>query len=190
VKFERGFKSGCERIALEIRGELRLAADDRIDPFLLAEHLAIPVSPLAKLKTLCPGAVDQFHNGDRNLLSAFTVFEGKKRFIFYNEKNAPTRRSNDICHEISHCLLEHEPGPVMDDGGNRLWKPEIEKQADYLAGAILIPSDGAYELRRQGHSVDGIAAHFGVSGALSRMRVQMTGVEVRLARLNRKFGRP
>lgn len=191
MKFERGFKSECERIALEIRGELRLEPIDRLDPLRLAAHLAIPVFALGKLKQQCGDdeAVARFHVEDRSALSAFTIFIGRMRVIFYNERNASTRRAMDLCHEVSHCVLEHEPGPVMNEQGSRLWNPQIEREADHLAGAILIPRDGAFELRRQGYSVEEIADHFGVSKALSRMRVGTTGVDLHVSRITRKFGR-
>jgi hypothetical protein len=190
VTFRWGFKAECERIAKECRGELELGVLDRLDPFELANHLAIPTSPLAALGRhgASVGAISRFHNGDRSSLSAFTVFAGRKRLIFYNEENAKTRRSSDLSHELSHALLEHDPGPLENGQGRRLWKAEIEREADWLAGALLVPRDGAFALAREGRSVEDIADHFAVSVDLCQMRIRATGISIHLRRYTQKYG--
>lgn len=191
MRFERGFKANCDRIASELRLELQLEPGDRLDPLVLAKHLAIPVHPLADLagKGASPEAVRRFHNQDRSTLSAFTIFSGRRRVIFYNESHAKTRRSNDLAHELAHAILEHEPGPLYgDDGKKRLWSSEIEREADWLAGVVLVPRAGAFALARDGYSTEEIAEHFGVSIDLCEMRIRTTGITEHLRRYSRKYG--
>src|SRR6266567_2396404 len=42
MELRRGFKSEASDIAREVRGELGLGMLEQLDPWLLAEHLAIP----------------------------------------------------------------------------------------------------------------------------------------------------
>jgi Zn-dependent peptidase ImmA (M78 family) len=111
----------------------------------------------------------------------------------HNESHSQTRQASNITHELSHCLLEHPPGPAVSRDGCRHWNDRLEAEADWLAGALLVPREGALYLLGQGMSVDSIAQHFGVSPALGRRRIYETGVakqSERLSDLRRSRGWP
>src|SRR4051812_38280249 len=116
--FRRGFKAEAERIATEVREELDLSAVDPLDPFKLASHLEIPVYRMSDLSHPSDMAtfVTVFSGPEQDSFSAVTVFIGGKRFIIHNESHAPTRQGSNLTHEISHCLLEHEPTPHKSNG--------------------------------------------------------------------------
>ena len=131
MSFRRGFKAEAERIAAEIREELNLPLDDRLDPLCLARHLCIPVLEIGKLATLLgkPALGNYFLIEDVDSLSALTLFDGSKRIIVHNESHAPTRQVSNLAHEISHCILEHVPEPVLRPDGRRCWNEEVEAEA-------------------------------------------------------------
>jgi len=52
--------------------------------------------------------------------------------IIFNSAHSVQRTANSIAHELSHVLLEHEPGGVLDDGVRR-FPADDETEAD-LAG--------------------------------------------------------
>jgi Zn-dependent peptidase ImmA (M78 family) len=184
MSFRRGFKAEAERIAAEIREELNLPLDDRLDPLCLARHLCIPVLEIGKLATLLgkPALGNYFLIEDVDSLSALTLFDGSKRIIVHNESHAPTRQVSNLAHEISHCILEHVPEPVLRPDGRRCWNEEVEAEATWLAGALLVPRAGALKLARGGLEDDLIARHFGVSTALCRWRMNETGISSQLQR--------
>lgn len=182
---KRGFKAESERIAREMRDELKLASHDRLDPFELAEHLAIPVLPMAHVSDGNGSAssfIRYFSIVDPDSFSAVTIFVGRRRIIVHNENHHPNRQASNLAHEISHILLEHQPAAIVAGDGQRFWNREMEDEANWLGAALLVPRDGALRLARLGRSIDEIALHYGVSEQLCRWRITQTGVLQQIAR--------
>ncbi len=184
IVLQRGFKSEAERTSLAVREELGCRAMDRLDCLALAACLGIPIVPLDDLAS--DGAPA---DSIRRLLtadppfSALTVCAGTRRLIVYNPRHPSGRRANSLAHELSHVILEHPPVPPLGRGGCRLWNARYESEADWQAGALLVPREGALEWLRCGGTIHAGAAHFGVSAALFRWRVSTTGVARQLGRL-------
>jgi hypothetical protein len=175
---KRGFKAEAERISVEMRSELDLEFDEKLNPRELAEHLAIPVLGVAELSRAArPSSFGQyFTSTDPDSFSAVTIFEGYSRFIVHNDAHHPNRQASNLTHEISHTLLEHDPAPVADSDGNRFWNPEVEQQASWLGAALLVPREAALQMFLRRQSVTEIAAHFGVSDALCKWRIGQAGI--------------
>jgi Zn-dependent peptidase ImmA (M78 family) len=182
AKFRRGFKADCERLALEIRGELDLTATDRLDPHHLADHLAIPAVPLTDFSATCSGAVRQLVSRDRGSFSAATVFCGTRRMIVYNPTHSAGRHANNVAHELGHVLLEHEPGPIRDESGQRRWSDQDEREADHLGATLLVPRDGILPTMYRLRGVETAADHFGVSVQLMEWRFNETGAKRQMQR--------
>jgi hypothetical protein len=186
VTFRRGFKVQAERIALELRSELGLDAAGRLEPEALAEHLAIPVRTLHDLARLAPDGVRHFLGRGRTVFSAVTVHVGRfKRLIVTNPAHAPTRQMSSLCHELGHVVLEHEGEAPLRVTGGREWNGMQEREADWLAGCLLIPHDAAHQAARHGRSDDEVAQLFGVSRGLAAWRMNSTGARLRARRLRR-----
>ena len=184
MSLRRGFKAESERISAEVREEMDLSLEDRLDPFELARYLCIPVLGIGEAVTLI-GKQDlgrYFLTEDVESFSAMTVFNGWKRMVVHNESHAPTRQASNIAHELSHCLLEHLPEPVIRPDGHRCWNEEVEMEATWLGGALLVPRAGALRLAGSGMAVELIASHFGVSLALCRWRMNETGIAHQIQR--------
>ena len=179
----RGFKTEAERLAAQVREELGLSPTDPLDPWRLADVLAIPVMTLREYGQRSGArAVQLFLTSERDSFSAITLCQGYRRVIVYNESNAPTRQRSDLAHEFAHTLLEHAPRQVLDGNGCRYIDDEIEEEATWLAGALLVPRDGALRLAVGGRSPADVAGHYGVSEDLSQWRLNSTGVTLQLAR--------
>jgi len=181
---KRGFKTQAERIATEVRNELDLGEDARLEPLDLAEHLAIPVFSLEDLSRFAPKAPfpQYFAATDPDSFSAVTIFRGYKRFIVHNENQHPNRQASNLTHEVSHSLLEHEPTPVVSPDGQRYWNAEVEEEANWLGAALLVPRDGALAMAKDDCTVGEIAAHYGVSESLARWRISKTGIAMQVHR--------
>jgi Zn-dependent peptidase ImmA (M78 family) len=171
-----GFKAAAERLALEVRAELGLAPEDRLDPRDLAAHLGIPVVPL---RDLAPEAADAASAGRLQHkdagFSALTVCAGTRRLIVYNQRQPPGRRASNLAHELAHVLLEHPPVAERAPDGRRLWQSEVEAEADWQAGALLVPREGALAWLRRERGPGNGERHFGVSRALFLWRLNQTG---------------
>jgi Zn-dependent peptidase ImmA (M78 family) len=102
----RGFKKEAREIAAEVRDELGLTPLEALDPWLLAEHLDIPVWALSSYSEI-PRPVEHLSVTETGAFSAMIACQGLRRVIIYNDGHAPTRQRADIAHELAHALLLH-----------------------------------------------------------------------------------
>lgn len=172
----RGFKAQAERLASAVREELGLTALDRLDPWLLADQRGVPVVPLSQLRAVVDVAWDAGEgtdlDEDLDAVSAVTVTAGQRPLVVLNDGHRRTRQASSLAHELAHLLLDH---PARAIGGGRRWEPELEQEADWLGGALLVPEEAARVCAIGGWSDRGVAQRFGVSQALARWRLDATG---------------
>jgi len=183
--YRRGFKSEANATAREIRAELGLKNLDKLDPWALADHLLVPIEPLSHYAEDAPRAVHHFTAIDPGAFSACTVFDGARRTIVHNDAHSAGRQASNLTHELGHALLLHPPTPALDDRGCRLWNQNIEDEAQWLAGALLLTEDAALWIVRNGTSVPAAAQHFGISEQMVTYRLNVTGARTRIARAPR-----
>jgi Zn-dependent peptidase ImmA (M78 family) len=176
----RGFKTEANDIAREIRRELDLQDIEPLDPWKLAAALDIQVVPLSSFRQDAPRAYHLFRLVDRDTFSAVTVWNGSERMIVYNDAHSRGRQASNITHELAHALLQHPPVPALDHRGCRSWDPELEEEADWLAGVLLITGDAALTIVRNGLSLEAAASRYGVSKQMVQFRVNMTGARRRV----------
>ena len=180
-KLRTGFAREAESIAEGVRRELGVGNIVKLDPHALAEYLEIPalsLNQLAQAGTRVPGidaAVEVLRGPEQSALSAVTVFAGTQRMIVYNDRHGPARQASDICHEIAHGLLLHAPSPALDDRGCRAWNTDVENEAAYLGGALLIPGKGARWIAKCGMNPALAAARFGCSHEMVNWRLNESG---------------
>ncbi len=189
MALQRGFKSEANDLARDIRKELKLAPTDRLDPWLLASHLDISVVTLSTMRVDAPLAVAHFSATDPSAFSAVTVFSGVARLIVHNDAHSPGRQASNLAHELAHALLQHPPTPALDDRGCRDWDHDLEDEADWLGGALLVSEEAALLVVRQRLALPEAAGLYGVSETMMRFRLNVTGAHVRIERTRRAYGR-
>ena len=190
MKYRHGFKAEAERIALDVRSELGLSATDPLDVLAVAEHWGIPVIPMSALADghCTNGFRMLFRTREQDSFSAVTIFNGPVRFIVHNDSHHPYRQSSNIAHELSHCILEHQPTSLRDDdSGCRDWNATYEAEADWLGGTLLIPREGGLYYVKRGWGIREIAQHFRVSEQLARWRINQTGTLQHAQRFARRW---
>lgn len=179
-----GFKTEASDIAREVRTELGLLRSAPLDPWKLAEHLDIPVDGMSELSGDVRSAVAYFSVVDPSSFSAVTVFRGPRRIIVHNDTHSPGRQASNVCHETSHALLLHPPTPAIDDRGCRDWDPELEAEADWLCGALLVPEEATLSIVRRGMSISEAARAYGVSEKMMNFRTNVTAARTRIRRVS------
>lgn len=98
-KLPRGFKAETERSSEELRKELGVTLVDRLDPFVLANHLDVPLHPLSQSTSIgMPLEVIATLLDDRTGFSALTVGHGQRRAVLYNDDHHPNRITSDVVH--------------------------------------------------------------------------------------------
>lgn len=183
---QRGFKTWCENASRGYRRELRLEPVAPLDPRALAAHLGISVWTPADIPGLSAKDVQHLIVVARETWSAATLRDGSESLIIVNSGHARTRQNNSIAHEIAHIVLGHKPAQMFlrDDGQMMMseYNQDHEDEADWFAGAILLPRDALFHASAQGMSPQAAAAYFGVSVQLYQMRRNRTGVDIQLSR--------
>ena len=176
----RGFKTQANQIAREVRGELGLGPTDPLDPWKLAAFLEIPVIGLTDLAAAIPDAVRHFQQIEPSAFSAATVFAGTRRIIVHNDVHSPARQASNVTHEGAHGLLLHEPTPAFGPHGCRIWRDEVEEEAQWLAGVLLITEETAVAMARRSIPIAEAASRYGVSEQMMRYRLNITGAYKRV----------
>jgi Zn-dependent peptidase ImmA (M78 family) len=182
---EWGFKAYANRLALEVRAELGLDVLEPLDPWQLADHLSIPVRGLSSFRTEAPLS-RIFAGREQRTFSGVTVHDGPRRLVVLNDSHAATRQRNSLAHELSHGLLLHEPAPLFDPSGLlRIHVSEIEEEASYLAGVLLVTEAAALAAVSSGGDGAAAAKRYGVSDKLMTWRINQTGAVKRAGRRSR-----
>jgi len=172
----RGFKADAERKALHYRKELGLLADDRLNPYALAEHLTIATISAEQLVER--ERLEEIERLQAFAFSAATFQIGGRTIIVTNPVRSPGRLASDLAHELSHLILEHELTEVRQVNGIpfRTCKPDQEEQATTLGGTLLLPRPLLMRAAVQGQGPMQIAETYGVTLEMARFRYNTTGV--------------
>lgn len=187
--FRRGFKTWCERMSLGFRRDLGLDGSAALDPRALASHLRILVwtpKEVAHLGGLDKTHLDQLLVRDSSSWSAVTLFDRGYRVIIVNSAHVPVRQNSDVMHEVSHIVLGHEPARVDMTEQKLLildsYDKTQESEADWLAGALLVPRDPLLVVLSRNPSTEYAASQFNVSNDMINWRRQKTGIDIQLQR--------
>jgi Zn-dependent peptidase ImmA (M78 family) len=133
--------------------------------------------------------VKQLTEVDADGWSAVTLRLAGSDLIVVNETHVLGRQNNTIAHELSHIILKHEPTQVFftPDGMMMLahYNKTFEKEADCLAGTLLVPRESLLFYLDEGRDERWLARYFGVTTKLIQMRRNMTGVDLQRSRRRR-----
>lgn len=177
---ERGFKKRCEEMAHSMRSELDLGPRDPLPADQLASYLDIPVWPVTALG-LPEEDVTQLVERDSDAWSAITVSASGREAIIVNPRHRGGRFSSDVMHELAHLLLGHQPGTVFftaeQDTALRAYDTAAEKEADWLAAALLLPRAALVQARLRRVPDRETCARYGVSQQMLTFRMKVTGVD-------------
>ena len=173
-------------MAVSARQEIGLGPTFPLDCLRYLAHISILVLGFDELAELSPTSRRQLLHTDAESWSGMTVKEGEDVAIVLNPTHTPERQRSTMMHEASHVLLQHVPTRVDFGPGGILLVSEYaaddEDEADWLAGAMLLPRDALMECRSRGMSNAQIAGYYGASVPLTEWRVRMTGIDVQRRR--------
>lgn len=185
-----GFKAQANRIAIGIRRQLGLSPVDPLDPYSVADRMGIGVVPVDSFEDRCPGEVAVLLGEDGVDFAALYCSSGDGvRFIVLNDRHSLGRRNSSLCHEIGHAVLGH-PAEVFAVGGEyRKTEVAYERQADFLAGCMLVPNEAADHIVWSGLDFEEAMATYGVSSKMLKWRLNVSGAWKKYGRARSRFGR-
>lgn len=186
---KHGFKAKAERISAAVRAELALEPTAPLCPWKLADHFSILVFEPDDLP-IAANDVYQLTVVDPDSWSGITVKEAGLSAVILNPAHPKSRQRNTLMHEIAHIHLGHV-GSRVDVSGDGLllvsdFSKEQEDEADWLAGALLMPREALLRARSSGKTAAQICSEYGVSSELCTWRLRMTGIEAQLQHKRRK----
>ena len=191
--FSRGFKSWCETTALVQRKAIGLPATEPLDPNRLAKHLGVNVMRAEEVPGLDADTLQVLLTEDPDSWSAITVSVGARDLIIVNSSHSGGRPASDLTHELSHILIGHEPARVdiTEDGLLILnsYDKTQEEEANWLSGCLLLPREALFAIRRRRLTDTVAAREYGVSVAMLRFRLNVSGVDFQLKRARGHYGR-
>lgn len=186
MSLRRGFKAEANRTSLRLRASLGLAPHAPIDLDIAAEHLDVRIVGLISLADECEDQVRQLTLIDQGAFSAATLLVGnERRIIVHNDSHSRARQRSNIAHEVAHVILKHAFTLPIDPTGCRNLDRDIEDEANWLGGAILIPDEAALHIVREVMDSRTACMEYDVSAPLLRMRINASGA---LIRMRRQFG--
>ena len=183
--FRRGFKSWCESASLQYRAVLGLEPTGPLPVAKLAVHLAIRVLEVEQVPGLSRASLTQLTRRDPDSWSALMVSHRGKNVVVMNTTHSLGRQSSSLAHECSHVILNHKPAQALrSEGGIFIssYDRQQEEEADWLAGALLLPRVALLRIGYLGIDHARHAREYQVSEEMLRMRLDRTGVHLQLRR--------
>lgn len=171
----RWTQKAMAELARDERTELGLGLMDPLDPYKLAEAYGIQIYSISELAANdCPAAtIEHFRTNGSKRWSAALIAVGTGRIIIENDSHQVVRRRSSIAHEMSHHLLEHAfPEGLLGDDHANLYSAKVEKQALYLSGQLLAPTEACNRLAFREADNAAVAELFNVSTQFAQMQMK------------------
>jgi Zn-dependent peptidase ImmA (M78 family) len=102
--------------------------------------------------------------------------------IIHNDAHDRKRQAANIAHELAHGLLLHPPKPPFDSTGSRHYDPMLEAEANWLGPALLVSDEAALLIVERKLPMNIACSRYGASEPLIRMRLNVSGAAIRVAR--------
>lgn len=184
MALRRGFKSQCERRAVEVRKDLGFSKTDPLKAFDLAKHFGITVWSTKEISGLSTEDQKNLTSESDDSWSALTIRIGIHNLVIYKNDQSYPRTNSVVMHELSHIILGHELADacISDDGSfaPSNFNQEQEEEANWLGGTLLLPRPLLLHIRQNKLSIQEIRESYGVSEDMLTWRVRMTGVDYQL----------
>lgn len=190
TQLRRGFKTWCENASSGYRRDLGLPRLSPLDPRVLAQHLGVEVLTPTVIPGVDERSIAHLLETEPDAWSGVTLKIDVETVVIMNPTQPPGRYNNTLAHELAHIILRHEASRAFVLGPGLLilsvYNLEHELEADYFAGALLVPRDALLQTMSVGMQPTQLQAHFGVSGELLQMRRNLTGVDKQLSHARRR----
>jgi Zn-dependent peptidase ImmA (M78 family) len=185
--FKRGFKTDCERTAAMVRRQRGLSVSAPLDPRSLAESIGVEVLSPDQLPALSQKTCETLLGIYSDEWSAVT-FPSDPPLIVFNPSHSVARQNSDLMHELAHLLLKHAPTMVFIHPKTQLairtFDAAQEDEANWLSGSLLLPREALLLIKRSRWTDEDSCSTYGVSSAMLKYRLGISGVNVQYQRTN------
>lgn len=174
-----GFSKWIESQARALREKGGVMGFDRLDPYVLAERMEIPVRCLSVfLPSIADSILPVIEEHDHCWDAA--MMPGLRLIILNPKRTDPLRRHASIMEELAHCHLQHRPSSLIEVEGVvlRTCSKSVETQAYAVGAAALLPAFVLKGARTRGYSRQIVAEQHQISLDLVSFREKVTGVKL------------
>lgn len=180
-RFDRGFKTWSENVALQYRKEMDLAPTDPIDLWVMAKKLGLVVLQVQEIPGIARKTLDVLIQDDPESWSAITLCYNDANMIVLNPTNNTGRTNSNLAHELAHLLIGHAATRVDVTPDNLLllrnYDRKQEDEANWLAGCLLLPRPALLHIRKKELEIADAMRHYNVSREMFEYRMRITGVD-------------
>jgi len=156
--------------------------------------MGVVVMPIEIIPDLNPGTLQQLTVDDHESWSAATVCADDRYLVVMNTSHSQARQSSSLMHELAHIVIGHKPArlDITEDGLMILhsYDKTNEEEANWLAGALLLPREALFLIRRRRMSDHDAVEMYGCSQKMLSFRFQVTAVDLQIARAGKFAKRP
>ena len=182
---KRGFKSQCERRAVELRRQMHRTPIDPLPAADVAKYFEVAVLSPLEIEGVSNEDLNHLLREGSNEWSGFTLKISGQHLIVVNTAQSNRRQNSVLMHELSHIILGHQlsTGTISAEGHfvPTNYDQDQEDEAAWLGATLLLPRPALLWMRRVLMTNDQAATHFGVSPDLLSWRIRMTGIDYQLA---------
>lgn len=175
MALRRGFKKEANDLAIEFRKELDIAPHLPLCPWVLADHLEIPILPISKLGTLDSHIMQYFQGKNCQLSAAAIRVPESGKCIIFNDHHTDARQASSVAHEIAHIVLMHDATQIIHDNGTRKFDSVIEEEASNFGAILQIPDVAARHIVDNALPANRVCKDYKVSAAMLNWRLRMSG---------------
>ncbi len=187
--FKRGFKTWCERAAIDARKQNGLKSIDPFDLKILAGTLGAKIIYPENIKGLDSNALKILVQKDPESWSALTIKIKGAVIIILNSAHSSARQMSDLAHELSHLLIGHTPSQVKVSPNGLLlttYDKQQEDEATWLAGCLLLPREACLHIYRKRMDSRVSTEQYGISKAMLLFRLRVTGTDRQINRWSQR----
>lgn len=195
----RGFKAEAERHAAHLRAAVGATEYETIRLPALARHLKVAVLSAERVLGGL-GLLTALHQEQPGVWSAAMLPVHGRTVVVYNpitlegELLDPVRAQRDgrtrsnVAHELAHLVLRHELRQIQRIGEHTFFAcdHEQEEEANWLAGALLLPRALLVAAARRGETDEQIGKANFVTTQMATFRLNTTGARMQAARRARR----
>jgi Zn-dependent peptidase ImmA (M78 family) len=186
----RGFKSQCERSAVEVRRSFNLQPSAPLLATTYAKVSGVVVWSDQDIIDLPEEDRRQLTIEDPESWSAFVIRIEQRHLIVYNSSQSEPRINSVIMHELSHILLGHKltSAGISSEGYliPTIYDQDQEDEANWMAGTLLLPRPALLRIRNDGLTDNDAMSLYSVSKEMMQWRFRMTGVDYQMGHQRRR----
>ncbi len=159
-------------------------ADERLDPFALAEYAKLMVIGFDQIEGLSMEARDHLLGEGADAWSGGTCsrpLPNGWRLVILNPKHGDQRNNATLMEEVCHVFLGHRANrlAIVAEGKNgktvaRDYNESDEEAAYAIGAAALVPFAALSRFVSEGKNIAAIARHFNVSRELVEYRIKVS----------------